>query len=204
MADGEFVNNRFNSSEFVGIIEAHINAMLKTINDLETDRTERRLYATKAYRIAMEGMTSALKTNLIGHSQLTRPRVCYACLFNQPEYKLPCGHVICVSCIREFDESHQDSKYPGIAIHKSCILCSSQSEAAWPREFRYLPDLSGIRVMSLDGGGVRGITQLTHLSRIEHLLDLEMPLREFFDLLVGTSAGESNHWLAVCLCVRRD
>ncbi|KAM6508452.1 hypothetical protein FALCPG4_018305 [Fusarium falciforme] len=137
--------------------------MLKTINDLEPDRAERRLCATRTHGAIMESIpvkefwTSAFETNFTGNPQLARASVCYACLFGRPEYELPCGHVICVSCVREFDETLPDEKYPGIAIHKSCILCGSYKEGTWPQEFQYLPDLSGIRDMSLDGGGVRGV-----------------------------------------------
>ena len=50
--------------------------------------------------------------------------------------------------------------------------------------------MSGIRVLSLDGGGVRGIIQLSILKRLEDLTGLGLPLGELFDLMVGTSAGK--------------
>lgn len=198
LADGGFVSGDFDSSKFVRLVEVRIVDMLKIINDLESDRAERRLCATRIHATIMESVplkefwTSALESKVTGYAQPTRASVCYGCLFGRPEYKLPCGHVICVSCVREFDESLRDKKYPGLAIHTSCILCGSSKQDTWPCEFQYLPDLSGIRVMSLDGGGVRGIIQLSILSRLEELLNIEMSLGEFFDLMVGTSAGESR------------
>lgn len=60
----------------------------------------------------------------------------------------------------------------------------------WPYRVEYRPDLSGIRVLSLDGDGVKGIIQLSILQRLEQLVGLDMPFGEFFDLMVGTSAGK--------------
>ncbi|KAF0322510.1 patatin-like serine [Colletotrichum asianum] len=46
-----------------------------------------------------------------------------------------------------------------------------------------------LRILSLDGGGVRGIVELTILKRLEDLVGLGVPVGRFFDLMVGTSAG---------------
>jgi patatin-like phospholipase/acyl hydrolase len=54
------------------------------------------------------------------------------------------------------------------------------------------PKLSGLRILSLDGGGVRGIIQTAALQRLESLIGLNLPIGQFFDLIVGTSAGNIN------------
>lgn len=46
------------------------------------------------------------------------------------------------------------------------------------------------RVLALDGGGVRGHIQLEILALLEREIGLDLPLRSFFDLIVGTSIGE--------------
>jgi patatin-like phospholipase/acyl hydrolase len=46
------------------------------------------------------------------------------------------------------------------------------------------------RVLALDGGGVRGHIQLEILALLEREIGLDLPLRYFFDLIVGTSIGE--------------
>ncbi|KAH6670615.1 acyl transferase/acyl hydrolase/lysophospholipase [Halenospora varia] len=51
------------------------------------------------------------------------------------------------------------------------------------------PLLAGIRVLSIDGGGVRGILQLTLLKLLEEELGGKIPIQCFFDLVVGTSVG---------------
>ena len=208
IAEGGLVSGAFHSAKFVDLVEKRIINLLKAINELEPDRAKRRACATKMHRDIMQEIPSkdfwieALVSSFIralnkvsrnfGSTLTVRASVCYACLFGRPEYNLPCGHVICFSCIREFDDSPASEKYPGIAIHNSCILCGSSKQETWPYRTEYRPDLSGIRVLSLGGGGVRGIIQLCILERLEKLLDLDMPLGDLFDLIVGASAGRSR------------
>ena len=72
-----------------------------------------------------------------------------------------------------------------------CTLWSKdKKEGMWSYKNEYHPDLSGIRVLSLDGGGVRGILQLIILRCLEQLVDLDLPFGEVFDLMVGTSIGK--------------
>jgi patatin-like phospholipase/acyl hydrolase len=47
----------------------------------------------------------------------------------------------------------------------------------------------GVRVLSLDGGGVRGAIKLAILARLEELIGLKILIGQFFDLIVGTSAS---------------
>lgn len=50
------------------------------------------------------------------------------------------------------------------------------------------PASAGVRVLTLDGGGVRAIMQLEQLRALQQDLG-NLPLHLFFDLMVGTSAG---------------
>lgn len=45
-------------------------------------------------------------------------------------------------------------------------------------------------ILSLDGGGIRGVLQLGLLWALDQALGKEIPLGEVFDLCVGTSVGE--------------
>src|SRR4051812_11008938 len=49
----------------------------------------------------------------------------------------------------------------------------------------------GLRLLSLDGGGVRGLSTLFILKHLMELIDPENPPRpcEYFDLIGGTSTG---------------
>ena len=52
--------------------------------------------------------------------------------------------------------------------------------------------LTGL-ILSLDGGGVRGIIPLVLLEQLEQqLVKFGLPLREYFDFVCGTSASRIN------------
>jgi patatin-like phospholipase/acyl hydrolase len=59
------------------------------------------------------------------------------------------------------------------------------------QEIAIFPKLAGVRILSLDGGGVRGIVELETLRRLEWHIGLDLPIGNFFDLIVGTSAGKT-------------
>ena len=54
---------------------------------------------------------------------------------------------------------------------------------------RLKPPTAGIRILSIDGGGVRGIIPLESLSLLQQLLGPDCPIQELVDLGFGTSAG---------------
>jgi patatin-like phospholipase/acyl hydrolase len=56
-------------------------------------------------------------------------------------------------------------------------------------KFPPLPVGACPRILSLDGGGVRGVVQLELLRGIEHALGDHIPASAFFDLIVGTGTG---------------
>jgi hypothetical protein len=73
-----------------------------------------------------------------------------------------------------------------------CVLCDHVHES---RIFRFIPPTAGIRILSLDGGGIRGIITLTVLLHLEKELSyLGCPLRDCFDSVVGTSSGTFSSW----------
>ena len=60
-----------------------------------------------------------------------------------------------------------------------------QFQTRWPISVK--PTEAGIRVLTLDGGGIRGIVELTILQQIERALGVGLPIQAFFDIIVGTS-----------------
>ena len=56
-------------------------------------------------------------------------------------------------------------------------------------KFPPLPVGACPRILSLDGGGIRGIVQLELLRGIEHALGDHIPASAFFALIFGTGTG---------------
>lgn len=71
---------------------------------------------------------------------------------------------------------------------------------AKPVVVKFKPIGAGVRVLSLDGGGIRGIVQLEVLRAIEHVLGRHISVSTFFDLMVGTGTGGL---IATALSMRR-
>ncbi|RDA85160.1 hypothetical protein CP532_1585 [Ophiocordyceps camponoti-leonardi (nom. inval.)] len=111
---------------------------------------------------------------------------CLKCLDPYPEHCLPCGHVICSVCLKAVG----DSMDGGFFELKQCPLLIERRCKDWSEPWIGVikPDQAGIRILSLDGGGTRGIVELRILGRIQQQLG-PVPLRDFFDLIVGTSSG---------------
>ena len=57
----------------------------------------------------------------------------------------------------------------------------------WPISLK--PLNAGVRILTLDGGGVRGIMELISLQYIEKELGGRLKIQSVFDLMVGTSTG---------------
>ncbi|KAI9662379.1 MAG: hypothetical protein M1821_008546 [Bathelium mastoideum] len=73
---------------------------------------------------------------------------------------------------------------------QKCPICSLKVKTSWSGfKISTIPPLAGIRVLSLDGGGIRGIVELEVLRAIQQYLPRGIPIRAFFDLIVGTSTG---------------
>jgi len=73
-------------------------------------------------------------------------------------------------------------------------MCARDDQAS-ARIIRLKPRLAGLRLLSLDGGGVRGIIEILILKAIHERVGLpKLAFHELFDLVVGTSTGNlSNH-----------
>ena len=128
---------------------------------------------------------------------------CYACLMAPPEHPLPCGHVFCTPCLRAFGNARGKS----LIEMEACPMHIQDTiwNPPWPVTLK--PASAGIRILTLDGyvspllvvelvqrdvedylsrGGVRGIVELEILRQLEQNLGGNIPIRAFFDLIVGT------------------
>lgn len=94
---------------------------------------------------------------------------------------MACGHAFCFDCIRELTH---DEPLP----HQCTVIQCPIHQAPQAFSPRLLPIQSGYRILSLDGGGVKGLGQLVMMRHIEKKC-FEIPLMHLFDLVVGTSIG---------------
>jgi predicted acylesterase/phospholipase RssA len=125
--------------------------------------------------------------HLGGTKRFDSHTACLSCLISPPEHPLPCGHVLCGPCVRAFGTMRGRT----VIEMKDCPLHPDESdghfETRWPITIK--PPGAGSRILTLDGGGVRGIVELTILQQIEKALGHDLPIQLFFDLICGTSTG---------------
>lgn len=183
----------FDSKSFLTKVEDTVHKVMLDIHaKAPSSRLQWRILAAEIHRENLAELRSLngfphISEGLILHD-IRQTNVCYGCFFGRAEYRLPCDHVICEYCVQDFDDTPIHKRYPSWVVHDSCIICQA-TDHKWPYKIQIKPDLAGVRVLSLDGGGVRGIVEITTLLRLQHLIGLGIPIGQLFDLVIGTSAG---------------
>jgi hypothetical protein len=161
----------YNSGSFTdqmcGKIENHVEAMFADLRNSSAAELHR----------------TNLKSHSLQWAQLESNRTCLCCIRRSPEHVLACGHAFCDICIRIFGTT-QCSIESHFTLHV-CVLCNHQVSSTVVLK----PATAGIRILSIDGGGVRGVIPLEFLQLIQDALGPKCPIQEFFDLAFGTSAG---------------
>ncbi|KAM0716770.1 hypothetical protein Q7P37_008215 [Cladosporium fusiforme] len=114
-------------------------------------------------------------------------KTCITCLQAVPDHVLECGHAFCDTCVREFGSLSED--FEAAWVIKTCMLCWKQ----WYQGghvVRFKPKCAGVRVLSLDGGGIRGIVELVLLELVHQRMGIDsLAIKDCFDLITGTSTG---------------
>jgi hypothetical protein len=105
---------------------------------------------------------------------------CTFCLFEDACLSLRCSHGLCERCCWQL--SRRSGTLCRLEQCPACGICVSFV-------VRLRPPTAGYRVLSLDGGGVRGIVLLDLLSHVSALSDLGLQPFHLFDVIVGTSTG---------------
>jgi hypothetical protein len=113
--------------------------------------------------------------------------LCLTCLDQTGEHKLSCKHMTCEACVQRYWNSEE---HPWVFKLDKCLLC--QSSFPQKATVKIRDPSRGLRVLSLDGGGIRGIVHLMFLKTLQDRIGLPYPVQENFDLTVGTSVGKSN------------
>ena len=125
-----------------------------------------------------------LKQSAMPWSQMQSNRTCLYCLGRKPEHVLTCGHSLCETCIRTFGWPHAAIEYRYQI--ECCLLCQSGS-----LKVTLKPPTAGFRILSVDGGGVRGIVPLEFLVLLQNTIGATCRIQDLFDLAFGTSSGKS-------------
>jgi hypothetical protein len=112
------------------------------------------------------------------------PDTCSICVMERPQCCLPCGHFTCGSCIRRFGDVIEAWRV-GL---DHCILCRSSTSGL---SVAVSPSTATPRLLSVDGGGARGVIPLVFLQCLEERIGLPLPVQDNFDFVFGTSSGES-------------
>lgn len=97
--------------------------------------------------------------------------LCLACILNIPSERLQCSHLLCLTCCKELVDG-------GMLTCPFCNQTAPWKEYAIPKE-------AGIRILTLDGGGLHGIISSMILQYIEE--HIQIPCRELFDFMIGSS-----------------
>jgi hypothetical protein len=67
----------------------------------------------------------------------------------------------------------------------TCVWCQQEMDFT----VHLKPPTAGVRILSIDGGGARGVIPLETIRLLQIVLG-DLPVREMFDLAVGTSSGK--------------
>jgi hypothetical protein len=116
-------------------------------------------------------------------SKIKTYQSCLACLQRRPEYKYPCNHMVCGDCC--VDLGRRGDRDRDLFTFTNCPFCKLTCSI----QIRVKPATAGVRLLSIDGGGVRAVIPIQFLRALEQALDLNIPVQEHFDLSYGTSSG---------------
>ncbi|KAJ9413038.1 hypothetical protein FOXG_14055 [Fusarium oxysporum f. sp. lycopersici 4287] len=118
-------------------------------------------------------------------SQFKSEDTCFSCIRRRPQYTLPCGHMICQVCVRIFSSTSITD--PWLVEVKACPVCTAPTHDL---TIRLVPDTSRLRVLSIDGGGIRGAAPLGFLKALEDEVGIpNFAIQRHFDVKFGTSSG---------------
>ncbi|KAH8672607.1 hypothetical protein BGZ60DRAFT_563027 [Tricladium varicosporioides] len=168
-------------SSFLTLVRHRFRTQVEKISNYNHDPVEFSSATIREHRhtLAMEGqMWLSTYSN----------KTCFYCLMRHPDYTFPCQHAICERCVQIFGSEVEGEK--DFFSFESCHLClksTMQGGRSW--RIRLKPAGTGVRILCLDGGGIRGIISVKILEILERQIGLKIPIHQFFDLIVGTSTG---------------
>jgi hypothetical protein len=150
--NGEYQSS-FSSATYRETFRANVfYAFQESLKKLQEDERRLRQDALPQERVA----ALIHKATTLGHvyGKLIGPNdalfsntSCLVCLMNTPEYRLPCGHILCWPCLQAYGNAKSD-----ILIEmESCPLPHKRVnwDKSWPVSVK--PAQAGVRILCLDG-----------------------------------------------------
>ncbi|RPA77551.1 hypothetical protein BJ508DRAFT_417003 [Ascobolus immersus RN42] len=185
--------SKLSQGDFQQLFENNFSCIYAILVNMlrEIQTPDRRLVAgvvpDEAQRAAVLHQSEIFVPFFTKHKTLKSSRLCFICLAEVSRYSLRCQHSICELCLKTFGTT-VDCVYYRLS---SCPFCSStpRDNVTVPYNFSVTITEASPCILSLDGGGIRGIVQLKALCQLEREIGLGIPLIEFFDVVVGTSCG---------------
>ncbi|KAI1640601.1 hypothetical protein F4809DRAFT_397901 [Biscogniauxia mediterranea] len=187
IGDGDY-ESHFSVADFGPVWEqllrtslAQVQAASFKLGQEFPDRTE----LQNAAILHQERLNELYSNVLVSATDYVSYSACLCCLRELPECALPCGHVLCLSCIEIYGTrtSRTTIEINRCPLHVRGII----SDPPWVITTK--PRYAGSRTLCLDGGGIRGIIQLQVLREVEKILGSDLPIQLFFDLIVGIDTG---------------
>lgn len=130
-------------TEWVNEIGGHLVNLNKRLHEMGVDEHEKD-QVSRLHRQEMETFYPKLGSTAKFVSHAT----CFCCVRKVPEHVLPCGHVLCRSCVQSFGTRVEG----GVYELRCCPLHPDQTR--WtnsPARIQYKPPGAGVRVLCLDG-----------------------------------------------------
>ncbi|KAG7424468.1 Phospholipase A I [Fusarium oxysporum f. sp. raphani] len=192
LGNGDFDAAEFTPRKLLEAVAKRVRELISEVNTKPASQrrnwlvTEHLLTLTRAHKMKLLPATTQVSEGRL----VKLSSVCFGCLIRKPEYRLPCNHHICATCVERFQEQDHSLSFFHVALHKKCFICgSTEPLGSWSISVALQPPLAGVRALSLDGGGTRGMMELEILRRLEQKIGLGIPVAKFFDLIIGTNAG---------------
>lgn len=91
------------------------------------------------------------------------------CIRRKPERVFTCGHSVCDVCVRILGRPRLEAEYTYEV--SACVFCGSGS-----LQTSISPPTTDKRVLSIDGGGCRGIVPLRFLAILQDIIGADCPI----------------------------
>jgi hypothetical protein len=142
----DFSTHRFRP-RFRDMIYNNLQQLLEKLgqkHDPESPITE----AQDAASIHSELILKPFFRHLGGAKSFQSNSICFCCLMALPEHPLPCGHVLCTSCVSSYG---LDDRGKCLIEMTSCPLELNEEHFNVPCQIVLKPATAGIRILTLDG-----------------------------------------------------